>query len=679
MFPLRASRRRLSRRQAKLKTEKILSIFCAAIFWSIAFGAAASGQTVQTYEPPAPSVFNFASLTEPACPVTNGFPPAPITDEIHVLYYPMGTSAAIKAPKSLSLVLHLVSGHEIMPFDNQTIPFTRRDDGVWVATVTYKNFQAPRYAIYWVEEPESKQVDTNSGEYFEVPFCDLHGRLSEKSVSLQAQSYTGILEAQGIERPVNFAKAIEVLEDYIHAPSRGRNLIADLWEYKLGLHGDTPKNRTALVTEINKFVSDHARDGFGLYSALNFVGAHSWVPTDTTENLVQELEHRDPQSDAREFLPELRAQTEPDRDKRAVLLREVIKEFPNGHAAMEARMWLFAEARDLGEREKLYSEIRTTNPDDISTLVQMTGAYLEANQKLPQALAMLDEADHLLDLNSKTEKPFSQYSGQQLKFWKGRIAITRADILIRQGKPAEALAILQPWKDGFKLGWSFYVYGRALEATGDKRAAVDAYLQSVVRVSRYQEDANARLEKLWLKQKLGTKNELRQRVDALSAQSFVDQNYRPQLLRHTAPEFELTTLNGVKVSSSRLRGKKVILNFWAVWCGPCRAELKELEQFQQDHPDLVVLTAVDTTADSKDLRNLIREQRVESLRIAPTAPGLMEKFGAYGYPNTFIIDENGFVRIERLGGGAGISRYLTAGLDAIRDVGALGPAQTERP
>jgi thiol-disulfide isomerase/thioredoxin len=309
----------------------------------------------------------------------------------------------------------------------------------------------------------------------------------------------------------------------------------------------------------------------------------------------------------------------------------------------------------------------------------MAQAYLEANRKLPQALAMLDEADHLLDLNSKTEKPSPPYSGQQLKLWKGRIAITRADILVRQGKPAEALAILQPWKNEFKLGWPFYVYGRALEGTGDKRGAVDAYLQSVVRVSLYQEDANTRLQKLWLKQKLGTKNELRQRVDALSAQSFVGQNYRLQLLRHTAPEFELTTLNGEKVSSSRLRGKKVILNFWAVWCGRCRVELKELEQVQQDHPELVVLTAVDTTADSKDLRDLIREEGLKSLRIAPTPPGLMEKFGAYGFPNTIVIDENGFVRIEQLGGGVGISRFLIAGLDAIREAGAALPAQSERP
>jgi thiol-disulfide isomerase/thioredoxin len=677
MFPTRASRRHLSPRQAKLINVRILTMFCVAIFWSITFVGAAIAQTVQTEKPPTESPFYFASLTDPACPVTNNLPPAPITSEIHVLYYPMGRPAAIKHPKSL--VLHVVLGHQIAPFEKQTIPFTPREDGVWQANVTFKNFRAPRYAIYWVQESQTKQGDTNSGEYFEVPFCDVHGRLLEESVGLQAQSYTGILEAQGIERPVNYAKAIEILEDYIHAPSRGQGLVAELWEYKLRLRGDTPKNRASLVAEINKYLSDHVADGFGLLSALNFVGGHSWVPADTAENLVQELEHQNPQSDAREFLLETRAIDEPDRDKRAVLLREVIKEFPNGHAAMEARMWLFAEARALGEREKLYSEIRATDSNDVSTLVQMAGAYLDANQKLPQALAMLDEADHQLNLNSKDEQGPLRYGEEGIKFWKGRIAITRADIFIRQDKPAEALAILQPWKNDFKLGWSFYIYGRALEGTGDHRAAVDAYLQSVVRASQYQEDANTRLEKLWLKQKLGTKNELRQRVDALSTQNFADENYRPQLLRHAAPEFELTTLNGEKVSSSRLRGKKVILNFWAVWCGPCRAELKELEQFQQDHPDLVVLTAVDTTADSKDLRDLIREEGLKSLRIAPTPPGLMEKFGAFGFPNTFVIDENGFVRIEQLGGGAGISRYLMAGLDALREAGAPGPVQTQRP
>ena len=89
--------------------------------------------------------------------------------------------------------------------------------------------------------------------------------------------------------------------------------------------------------------------------------------------------------------------------------------------------------------------------------------------------------------------------------------------------------------------------------------------------------------------------------------------------------------------------------------------------------------SLDTTAGSKDLRDFIHEAGLKSLRIAPTPPGLMEKFGAFGFPNTFIIDENGVVRIEQLGGGVGISRCLTAGLDAIREAGAAGPVQTQRP
>jgi thiol-disulfide isomerase/thioredoxin/predicted negative regulator of RcsB-dependent stress response len=611
--------------------------------------------------------FHFASLTDPACPVTTALPHTPVTHEIHILYYPMAELAVIKEPTSL--LLHVVLGHEIMPFDAQTISFAQRDDGVWVAKLSYEAFAAPKYAIYWVEEPGSKLTDTNGGEYFEVPFCDLRGNLLETNVKLRAQSYTGLLEAHGIERPVNYAKAIEILDDYIHAPARGQDLIDDRWKYELALRGDTAASRDLLTSQINQFVNEHAADGFGLLDALNFVGRHPWVPDQIVEKLLQSLEEKNPkvpQFEPRKVLLELRAASEPIGDRRTALLREMITEFPKGQEAMNARMELFARSKDLVEREKIYSEMRQINPEDMLPVAEMANAYLQANQKLPQALALLDEAERLLDANSKADSHSMQYTEQTIKFWKGRIAVTRADILVRQGKPAEALAILQPRKSEFHLGWSFYVYGRALEGTGHKREAVDAYLQSVVRASQYQEDANARLEKLWRRQKLGSRRELQQRVDALSAQSFENKQYRPQLLKHAAPEFELTTLQGEKFDNAHLRGKKIILNFWAVWCGPCRAELKELEDFQRAHPELVVLTAVDSTANSKDLKDLIHEQHLSSLRIAPTPPGLMEKFGAQGFPNTFVIDEKGLVRIEQLGVGEGISRYLIEDLEAIR-------------
>jgi hypothetical protein len=79
----------------------------------------------------------------------------------------------------------------------------------------------PQYAVYWVGDGDTKQSDTNHGKYFDVRFCDVHGERSELGVKWEAQSYTGVLTPYGIDRPVDFAKAIDILEEHIHAPTRG--------------------------------------------------------------------------------------------------------------------------------------------------------------------------------------------------------------------------------------------------------------------------------------------------------------------------------------------------------------------------------------------------------------------------------------------------------------------------
>jgi cytochrome c biogenesis protein CcmG/thiol:disulfide interchange protein DsbE len=303
----------------------------------------------------------------------------------------------------------------------------------------------------------------------------------------------------------------------------------------------------------------------------------------------------------------------------------------------------------------------------------MARAYLDANQKLPDALLLLDRAEKPLDEHATHKDGPRNHSPDSMKAQQATIAVTRAGIFVAMGRPAEALAILLPRKSEFKLASSYYLLGRALEATGDYSAAVDAYLESAVRPWKDQKEASAALETLWLRGKMGSSKELQRRIEAATAHDFADAAYVPHLLQHPAPSFDVTTLRGEHFSNAQLKGKIVVLNLWAVWCAPCLWELKPLQDFQQQHPELVVLTVVNTDNDAKQLKDIIQEKKLTSLRICQAPQELWQQFGAFGFPNTFVIDKTGNVRTQHLGGIPDVSRYLTADLTAISEVTPARP------
>ncbi len=77
-----------------------------------------------------------------------------------------------------------------------------------------------------------------------------------------------------------------------------------------------------------------------------------------------------------------------------------------------------------------------------------------------------------------------------------------------------------------------------------------------------------------------------------------------------APDFELETLDGEVVKLSELKGEKVILNFWATWCPPCKEEMPEMQEFYDKYGDDINVIAVNFKEKNDKVAEFLNEYLV---------------------------------------------------------------------
>lgn len=152
---------------------------------------------------------------------------------------------------------------------------------------------------------------------------------------------------------------------------------------------------------------------------------------------------------------------------------------------------------------------------------------------------------------------------------------------------------------------------------------------------------------------------------------FVDQNSAPPTdlaavpvkVNFAAPAVSLTDINGTPASLTDLRGQVILVNLWATWCPPCKAEMPALETFYRKHKDSgFVIVAINDGDPTPDVNQFVSEYGLSfPVWLDPTYIASEQAFKTMNLPSSYVIDRDGTVVLSWVGGinSRNLEKYVT--------------------
>jgi len=124
-----------------------------------------------------------------------------------------------------------------------------------------------------------------------------------------------------------------------------------------------------------------------------------------------------------------------------------------------------------------------------------------------------------------------------------------------------------------------------------------------------------------------------------------------------APEFSLPSLSGSTVSLASLRGKVVLIDFWAQWCEPCKKELPQLDKLSKEYAGKgVVIVAVNIDKQRDNAERMVKQLGVTLPVLLDSSGSVAGSYDPPKMPSSFVVDKKGIIR------------YVNEGFDGPKDV-----------